>query len=244
MKYMQIFVVTLLVWVCGMKVLEMLGAPEEIGTYILAPIALGIWGCFYYFSDKAEAARGLQAAPQKRIGELIEGEFGRISGRIVFGKKVLVAPISGRNCAYYRVKLEEYRNKNQWDELFDIEKFGDIIVFDGSHYALIDVSKIKCHVVPDAEASSGLGHNAPKAFEEFLSSRKMKSTNVLHMNKTLRCEEAVIEESRALSVAGKGYWADATALGLDLPAQRILVVKPGDDGFVFLTSDPDTAESS
>ena len=158
-------------------------------------------------------------------------------GRVVFGKSVLNAPISGRKCAYFRVTIEKYHSSNSdsgTDVLLDEHEFGEIIVFEENHYALIDLSNVKISVEADCFEEWNKFQSAPKAVAEFLASKGMTSNISMGLFDSLSCTEAVISEGKELVVAGKGYWADVAELGLDIPAQRILVMKPGEDGVVFV----------
>jgi hypothetical protein len=49
----------------------------------------------------------LQAAPRRAIADLVDGEPARVCGRIApYGDEVLVAPVSGRSCAYYSLVVD------------------------------------------------------------------------------------------------------------------------------------------
>lgn len=198
-----------------------------------------------YFSRKAVVKRALRKAQEKRIGEFANGDSGKVVGEVVFAGETLAAPLSGRRCVYYHVIVEEYRSSGKsghWHEIINEEQKGDIVLSDGTHYALVEFTVAKSYIVPDANYRSGFLNDATPELEAFLSQRGYSSTGLLGMNRSLRYKEGVLEHKETFAVAGKGQWSETKKHNLNIPAQRILVITPGEDGKLYLSDDPDTTE--
>ncbi len=54
----------------------------------------------YYFSKQQVIARGLKRAKGRVIAEFIDGDNGRITGKVVLAGKTCIAPFSKRKCSY------------------------------------------------------------------------------------------------------------------------------------------------
>lgn len=191
----------------------------------------------YFFSNKKVVLRALQKAPARSIGEFADGDSGHLMGKVIFAGETLTAPLSGRKCAFYQVVIEEYFGKS-WSEIIREEKIADLVIYDGKHYAVVDSKNIEGYLVPDAKYSSRMFFNATPEMKQLLALHGRSSTNSFGMNLTIRYKEGVLEESESISVAGKGYWTEVIQHKLKLPALRILEMRPGDDGLVYLSDVP------
>ncbi|TND08306.1 MAG: hypothetical protein FD123_2337 [Bacteroidetes bacterium] len=213
--------------------------PELVILFIIIVAALAVLG--YYFSRKAVVRRGLRKSEEKKIGHFSDGDTGRVVGRVVFAGRTLTAPLSKRSCVYYHVVVEEYRSSGKsgsWHTVIEEEQKGDVVIFDGSHYAVIDTGNAKTYLVPDANYSSGTFNDATHELEQFLQRHNRTSTGLLGFNKSLRYREGVLERDETFAVAGRGRWTATHHHNLKLSAQRVLVISPGETGHVYLSDDP------
>lgn len=216
---------------------------------IIAGIAILVGGglfALFWFSKKAVIKRALKKAPLMQISQFVGGESGRVTGRVAFLGQVIEAPLSKRKCSYYNVTIEEYRSNGKsgsWHVVLNEEKVGDIVLAQGSQYALIDKTAIKSYLIPDANFKSGTFNNATPELEAFLQSRGMKSTGLIGLNKTLRYVEGVLEENETFTVSGVGNWSTVKQAGVNIPSSRYLFITPGEKGVVYLTDDPKIAEA-
>lgn len=214
-------------------------------TIIPIPVVLvflAIVAFIFYFSRESRVKRALRKARGKRIGDFVDGDSGKISGKVVFAGKTLRAPLSGRRCAYYHVVVEAQSSGGKggfWHELVNEQQKGDVVLSDGSQYALVEFTEAECHLVPDANYSSGFLEDATPHLERFLSRHGHSSTNLLGLNRTLRYKEGILEENESFVVAGKGRWSETKAHDLKIPSPRILVMTSGEDGWIYISDDPD-----
>ncbi|MGL5890548.1 MAG: hypothetical protein ACRC3B_11720 [Bacteroidia bacterium] len=210
-----------------------------IGIIVIV-FVVGIIFAVFYFRDKAVVKRGLRRYPQTRIGSFSDGGLGSVKGQVVASGQLLVAPLSGRKCVYYRVIVEEYRSSGKsgsWYKIIDDVHSGTVLITDGSGYALINATKSRSHIVADAKYTSGTFNDATPELENFLQQHNRKSTGMLNFNKSLRYKEGILEENEMIAVGGKGEWKDARSLGFDLPVPQVLVITEGENAKLFLTDD-------
>ena len=71
--------------------------------FYLIPIGL----IFYYAfnSERAVTKKRLTYSPLKKIKDVTDDEIVKITGQVQFSGKMLRAPISGRECAYYYIRI-------------------------------------------------------------------------------------------------------------------------------------------
>jgi len=61
----------------------------------------------FYFSRKAVVKRKLKKAAGVKISSFLSGEIAKVAGSVEFVGQPLIAPLSGRRCAYYYVLVEQ-----------------------------------------------------------------------------------------------------------------------------------------
>lgn len=213
----------------------------SILIFALLLVSVGMYG--YYFSDNAIIKRALRKVPAKRIGDFRDGDTGRITGRVVFAGKTLIAPLSKRPCAWFDITVEEYYRTHsnrggRWMVIINAKKSADVVLFDGTHYALIDTKYADSYLVKDGKYESGTFNDASDDLEFFLSEYGTTSTGFLGLNRQLRYREGILEKGETCSVSGTGRWVEAKEKGLDIPAQKILVISTKEGKPVYVTDDP------
>jgi len=220
---------------------------------ILIPIGFvsligGVMIAKSYFSRKAVVRRKLKKAAGVKISDFLTGDIAKIVGHVEIAGDALIAPLSGRKCAYYPVLVEQLvsNGKNSyWKKLIEEEVSGTFVIRDGRYRAHIDSSsKLKTYLIQDVEFSSGLGNNATERLENYLKANGTKSENILGFNKKLRYKEGVLERGECMAVVGRGEWKFAREMSLPDSFGKILVISSTDKEPVYLSDDPDVIETA
>jgi len=87
----------------------------------------------YFFSRKAVVKRHLKRALLKRIESVNDGEIAKISGKIELTGEPLTAPLSGRKCAYFYVRVEQQVSSGKsshWEKIIEEEVSGSFGIRD------------------------------------------------------------------------------------------------------------------
>jgi hypothetical protein len=181
-----------------------------------------------------------------KVSAFLSGDIAKIVGNVEFVGEPLIAPLSGRRCAYYYVLVEELVSSGKsshWKKIIEEEVGGTFVIRDGRYRAHIDSnSTLKTYLVQDAEYDSGFRNDATDTLENFLQAHGMDSENFLGMNKTIRYKEGVLEEGECMAVVGRGEWKNAREVSLPESFGRILVLSSTEEEPIYLSDDPDTVE--
>jgi len=210
---------------------------------IVILIAAGVVVYVSYFTNKAVVKRKLKNAKLKTANEFKSGQSAKIIGRVECTGNVLVAPLSGRECAYYYVLVEKKTSSGKnsyWSTLIEDEAETEFLLKDGDTYVHIEDKKMKSHIVQDRHYTSGFMEDAARELEAYLNKHGHDSENYLGFNKTIRYREAILEVGEAVAVFGQGTWQPSHVL--DLPEQygNVLVINAKEDGYIYLSDDVDT----
>uniref|UniRef100_UPI0032162125 hypothetical protein n=1 Tax=uncultured Draconibacterium sp. TaxID=1573823 RepID=UPI0032162125 len=211
--------------------------------FIIAFIIMAIIVLSYFFSKKAIVRRKLKKAPFKSLAQFKSGDIAKIVGKVEFAEKPLIAPLSGRECAYYHVKVKErvQRGKSShWKTIIEDDNTINYLIRDGEHLALIEDFHIKSYIVQDRNYSSGFLNDATPHLEGFLNSWNYESETFLGMNRTLEYKEGVLENQEEIAVLGQGVWKDAEEFNLPAGLGKILAISGVEQGYVYLSDDRDT----
>lgn len=202
-------------------------------------------GIFYgfYFTKKAVVKRKLKKAAGKKIGQFYNGDIAKVVGHVECVGEPLLAPLSGRPCAYYHVLVEQHVStgkSSHWKKLIEEEVAGTFLIRDGRHAAYVDQSKIKTYLVQDKIFNSGFLNDATIHLDQYLQKHGHSSTGLLGLNRTIRYKEGILEKGELMAVVGKGEWVEAETLSLPQSYGRILKISAHEDQPVYLSDDPDT----
>jgi len=199
-----------------------------------------------FFNKKAIIKRKLKKVPRKQISKFASGEIAKISGTIEFLGEPLIAPLSGRKCAYYYTKIEKKtssRNSSGWHTLIEEEVVGDFLIKEGNDYAFVDTKKISSYLVQDKRYRSGFLNDAEVRLERYLEQHGESSTGIFGFNKTLRYKEGVLEQGETVAVLGKAHWKSIDQSKLQTPSGKVLMISSYEKEPVYLSDDPDAFES-
>jgi len=221
------------------------GDPQTVLLFIIVLVIIVVVSV--YFSRKSIVLRGLRKKGVKKIKDFSDGDTGRVIGKVVFAGETILAPLSKRKCVYYHVIVEQYLpggRGGDWRKIIEEEEKADVVIYDGTGYALIDAENAMGYLVHDVNYSSRWDNKPTPTLEKFLARHKVDSKNVLGATKTLRYREGVLEKGEKFVVAGEGQWNETKDHHLELPSEKVLVLIPGKKEELFLTDDPVAVQES
>jgi hypothetical protein len=177
-----------------------------VGVVLLIGIVVGAIVVFAMFSHDAQVKRALKKAPLAKINALAEGRPGKIVGAVRPFEQVLTAPLSGRRCVYWIVRVEQRRHtgkSSHWRKIIEEHQGVPFTVDDGTGHAIVDARNAKIALDTDMRTKSGTFDNPTPQETEFLSRHRVSGQGLV-FNKQLRYAEAVIEENEVVAVLGAG----------------------------------------
>lgn len=199
-----------------------------------------------FFNKEARVRRKLKKAAGKKISDFASGEIAKVVGKIEYVGKPLVAPLSGRPCAYYYVLVEQEESSGDsrhWNTLIEEEVAGTFFIRDGKYCAHINSKNIKSYLVEDREYSSGFMEDATWSHKKYLQDHGQESTDFWGFNKSLRYKEGILEEGELIAVVGRGEWKKAEQEQLPDSYGRVLSISSTDKESVYLSDDPETVKT-
>jgi hypothetical protein len=174
-----------------------------VGVGVLVTIA--VLGAF--FAQDARVKRALRKAPLHTTATFPANAVATVQGTACYlGAAPLVAPFTGRACAYYEAVVEEYRSSGRsgsWYRVIVERQGQDFLVDDGQGTARVSMGNATVALVKDAHFRSGLFQDASPVLEDFLA-RHGRSSQGWLFNKNLRYREGVIEAGELVAVCGQG----------------------------------------
>lgn len=173
----------------------------------------------------------------------MSGEIAKVVGKVEYVDKPLIAPLSGRSCAYYHVLIEQKISSGKsshWKTIIEEEVAERFVIRDGKYCAHINSKNVKSYLVEDIEYSSGFLKDATEVLEKYLRNNGQESVGMLGLNKTLRYKEGVLEQGEIIALIGRGEWKNASQEQLPDSYGRILVISSTEEEAIYLSDDPDT----
>ncbi|MCW3071217.1 MAG: hypothetical protein JWO44_1107 [Bacteroidetes bacterium] len=210
---------------------------KEVSIFYLGLLfVIGLIAWHAYFNREATVKRKLKKVPGKKIADCEDGEIVKIAGKIKYVSEPMIAPLSGRKCVYYQVVVEE--NDDGWQEIIREETGKDVVITDGTHYALIETRLAKSYLQLDKRYTSKWGKDASRSQENLLKRHGEVSTRFFGTNKSLRYLEAILEENEQVVVAGIARWKSKNEISLPIPAKKVLYIShPDKNEPVYLSDD-------
>lgn len=200
-----------------------------------------------YYSKKAVIKRKLKKAVGKKISDLISGDIAKIVGKVEYVGEPLIAPLSGRRCAYYYVLVEHQVStgkSSHWEKLIEEEVAGAFVIRDGRHCAHINSKNVKSVLVEDRQYASGFRNDATAELESYLNAHGQKSEGTFGWNKNMRYKEGVLEEGELIAAMGRGVWKSAEQEQLPDVYDRVLAITSTETEPVYLSDDPETVKTT
>ena len=192
----------------------------------------------FYFSKEAVIKRKLNKVQATPINQCQNGEEVKIIGEVEIFGEPLVSPLSDRECCHYYVLVEQKVSSgksSKWKKIIEEEKSSHVMINDGTGKALIDTTtRLKSHIVQDANFKSGFMNDATDKLENYLNQHNIKSEGFFGFNKTIRYKEGILEQGEAVAVLGKAEWRNLESSDED----RILTIRAAEEGGkVYLSDD-------
>ncbi len=196
-----------------------------IGAIAIVAIGVTAFVISRIFNKDAVVQRGLWKLPATPIKDVVEGARIKIKGRLAYQGDPIAAPLTGRKCAYYALRVEVTTPNQAWVPLVTEEKGGDFVLEDGTGKAIVRFANDKVVATHDA----GMHSRAPEGkhidLDGFLAGRGHSKASL--EGKELRCFEGVLEEGEIVAVAAVGTWegsGDARVLILRAPAGDTMLI--------------------
>ena len=185
------------------------------------------------FSPRARGRRALERTPRTPIGEVRRGAPVRVVGQVRFAVEPLRAPMSGRPCVCWHVRVQEAKQGAQggsWANLIDEVDGQDFLLEDETGVAVV------AGVLPEATlASAGpwidnYVDDFPPEVEEFLR-KQGEQVRGATGKRVMRFEERILDEGAQVAVLGM-------AGREGVPAHASVMIGCLDDGRIVISSVP------
>lgn len=206
-----------------------------VAVYVLVFVAIiAIVFLVWWFNADTKAKRKIKNTPIVSVADIQEGALVKVVGAVDCAGEPMPAPLSGRPCTFFRIKVSEYRSRGKsgsYVTIIDDTDGIEFIVSDSTGGAFVDPSLVRAVLEVDAKFNSGLMKTAGENLEAYLSAHGRSSKGWV-FNKRMKYYEGVIEPGETVAVVGIAHWE--TSSGRD----RVLRIKSPDDGPVLLTDIP------
>ena len=184
---------------------------------IIIPIIVVVIGLIaflgYYFSAKQMVLRKLSKIPLKPATGLKTSELTKVTGKALHVKAPLIAPLSGRECVFYTIKIEKRVSNGKsshWKTVIKEEKTQEFFINSNGDFVIVRPTQSPknyiSYLVKDKKTSSGTFNDPTPEFEALLKQYNILSVNLLGFNKPLRYKEGVIEIGEEITVSGIAKW--------------------------------------
>lgn len=174
-----------------------MGETLVIVTICAAVIAIAL----RYSPLHARLKRELRAAPTVKIGELAQGQTARVVGRAHRLDSDLVAPLTGRTCVYYVVRVDREVGDDGWQQVIYEEQGVPFVVEDDTGRAIVEVYGAQMALDFDSRDRTGTW-NAPDETQAALLAKYGEPERGLVFRARHRYREAVIEIGETVAVLG------------------------------------------
>lgn len=158
-------------------------------------------------SKEAQVHRGLNRLPTLHIKAVPDGKPARVEGRLKYAGEPVEAPLSGRRCAFYAVKVEIHVEGKGWMPLIQEERGTDFWLEDETGKVYVEAGAGKIVATDDAGLHSDmLKPERAKNAEAFLARHGHKVGGELGLGTENRYRffEGVLEEGETVNARGIG----------------------------------------
>jgi len=180
-----------------------------IGLTLVAVLIFLTW----WLRNNPRNKRLLQKAKSLRIADVENGEYAKISGNVAPFGETLIAPLSGRECVYYKVTVEVGRAAMMEGDF----SYAPLISETESVVFLLEQENDSAHIVLenyDSLIKNDFGYEsdptqeATPKLEAFLEKYGEQSKDANGYSKTLRYREAILEIGEEVAIKGVGFWEE------------------------------------
>jgi len=199
----------------------------NIGLMVAGGLILVSAGVVYLLGYAHQKLATLIETMQVTPVASVTGGFVEVKGRAKGARPLLVSPLTGKPCVYFRFLVEEEvkRNKSSyWRTVIDDQQECGLVLEDMHQGSIaVNVRNAQLMLEPDVHIRSGFLKDAPAGVEATLQ-RYGKTSQGLIFNKTMRYAETVLEVNDEIHVLGLAQLQDGK-----------MVIDRG--GEVFIVSD-------
>lgn len=199
-------------------------------------VAAGVAWLFHnFFSEESKTKRKVSNFGRIPISRFVNGEVAKISGKAVSSGAGVVSPVSGLGGVYYRISVIENYSKS---EIVHLKKKSHdfFLIKDDTGYAMIRVRNAEESYSNETDYYSGFNTIPPANPAQFLKDNYIVSKRGFEGNTDLVIREFLLKEGDDIAVIGKGEWMETTALGLNFPVSRVLVMSNEPGGSIYLSN--------
>ena len=200
----------------------------------------------YYFSDEVSIKRKFKKTPLQKIAYINEGQVAKIVGKVQLVDEPIIAPLSGRACAYYHIILEQLVSSGKsshWKTIIDEHDICKFLIDDGSgDYAYFNSNHSKKLIVKDHEYKTSIFKDPSARMLQFLADRQIEPNSWMGLKKNLRCKEGILEPSESVALIGRGEWKKSEELELPSSYYRILHLVPTEEQVIYISDNSETTK--
>ena len=204
-----------------------------VGLCVGGAVGLGVLIYRVAFSPRARGGRRLERTPHTPIAEAPMGEPIKIVGRVRFVGEPLRAPMSGRPCVCWHVRVQEARQGAQggsWNVVIDEVEGQDFMLEDDTGIAVVRGVLPEATLVQSGSWSDNYTDDFPPEVEKFLEDRG-EQTHWKLGKRVMRFEERTLDEGTQAAVLG-------VARGRDATRKTDLLLDSLDDGRLLVSNRP------
>lgn len=181
------------------------------------------------FSAKSQLIKELKKSPSKPIHSVKDKEYVRLHGKAEVAGETLIAPISGKECVYYHVKVTVEKNYaysnfltlfSSPKVLIDELKCSDFYLNAQGERALINIDHRKSLLVHLEREDSRSTTNRSRRIEELLRRHRKDS---YRLSSRLQCEEAILVPNENVVVKGIAKWEKLEIEEGDTSSRRLTI---------------------
>ena len=182
----------------------------HIAVTALAGVAfLGVAYLVWRYSHDGKVKRALENTPRVATTSFVDGSVGRVVGRVQALGPPLSAPLTGRSCVCYDVRVEEYRYHAYkglitWQLVIREVVGQDFAIQDEHGRALVRYDPSwRVALVRDGQLSAGTCEKLAPTMAAYLE-RHLPGAGAAAPSRKMRFLEGVVEEGERVAVAGRG----------------------------------------
>jgi hypothetical protein len=175
-----------------------------IAVAVIVGLAIALLVVLKIFSAENRFKRQLAATPRTPIGQAGGGTI-KIAGQLGYAYAPLTAPLSGRACAVYQVRVEE-RQGNKWVLVIHEIQGQPFFLYDGTGRAMVAYDPQTGIVIKkDVELASQTLSNPTPAMHALLARYNVQPTRIFGLNKAIKYYEGVLEQGEVVTVHGAAF---------------------------------------
>jgi hypothetical protein len=185
-------------------------------------------------------AQALRRTRRQPIRSVLNYQITKITGHVHLAEAAILAPLTGRSCAYYSVSVEHL------GELIVLDEDGaDFLLDDGTGRAIVHARSKQTRVILHKDSTTHVGplDKIDRELDAFLRWHRRVQHKILGLPQSLVFREGVLEAGELATACGVGVWQvdpdlDAWSVGYrDFP--RRLALGPLPDGGLHVSDEPE-----